>query len=67
VGLPSAQALGRIQGMGLVLLLQGDEIAALTATEAVVRMPPGAHQTYRRRPTDPLHPSERALIWEMGH
>ena len=53
--------------MGLVLLLQGDEIAALTATEAVVRMPPGAHQTYRRRPTDPLHPSERALIWEMGH
>ena len=58
---------GRIQGMGLVLLLQGDEIAALTATEAVVRMPTRAHQTYRRRPTDPLHPSERALIWEMGH
>jgi hypothetical protein len=57
---------GRIQGMGLVLLLQGDEIAALTVAEAVVRIPTGAHQTYRRRPTDPLHPSERALIWELG-
>jgi hypothetical protein len=57
---------GRIQGMGLVLLLQGDEIAALTAIEAVMRTPTGAHQTYWRRPTDPLHPSERALIWELG-
>ena len=27
---------GRIQGMGLVLLLRGDEIAALTASEAVI-------------------------------
>jgi hypothetical protein len=57
---------GRIQGMGLVLLLQGDELAALTAAEAVVRIPTGAHQTYRRRPTDPLHPSERALIWNWA-
>ena len=31
---------GRIQGMGLVLLLRGDEIAALTATEAVIRPRP---------------------------
>lgn len=44
---------GRIQGMGLVLLLQGDEIAALTATEAVIRTPTGAHQTYRRKSADP--------------
>ena len=28
---------GRIQAMGLVLLLRGDEIAALTVTEAVIR------------------------------
>ena len=39
---------GRIQGMGLVLLLRGDEIAALTATEAVIRTATGARQTYRR-------------------
>jgi hypothetical protein len=56
----------RIQGMGLVLLLQGDEIAALTATEAVIRTRTGAHQTYRRRPADPLHPAERCLVWELS-
>jgi hypothetical protein len=55
----------RIQGMGLVLLLQGDEIAALTATEAVIRTPTGAHQTYRRKLADPLHPTERCLVWEL--
>jgi hypothetical protein len=57
---------GRIQGMGLVLLLRGDEIAALTATEAVIRTPTGAHQTYRRKPADPLHPAERCLVWELN-
>jgi hypothetical protein len=56
---------GRIQGMGLVLLLQGDEIAALTATEGVIRTPTGAHQTYRRKPADPLYPAERCLVWEL--
>ena len=56
---------GRIQGMGLVLLLQGDEIAALTATEAVIRTTTGARQTYRRKPADPLHPAERLLVWEL--
>jgi len=56
---------GRIQGMGLVLLLRGHEIAALTATEAVIRTSTGAHQTYRRKPADPLHPAERCLVWEL--
>ena len=44
------RALGADSGMGLVLLLRGDELAALTATEAVIRTPAGAHQTYRRKP-----------------
>ena len=57
---------GRIQGMGLVLLLRGDEIAALTATEAVIRSRTGARQTYGRRPHDPLHPAERCLVWELS-
>ena len=57
---------GRIQGMGLVLLLHGDRLAALTASEAVVRRPSGAHQTWRRRPCDPLHPAERCLVWELS-
>ncbi len=51
--------------MGLVLLLQGHEIAALTATEAVIRTPTGARQTHRRRPVDPLNPTERSLVWEL--
>jgi hypothetical protein len=57
---------GQIQGMGLVLLLRGDEIAALTATEAVIRTPTGAHQTYRRKSADPLHATERCLVWELN-
>ena len=57
---------GRIQGMGLVLLLRSDQIAALTATEAVIRTSTGAHQTYRRKPCDPLHPAERCLLWELA-
>jgi hypothetical protein len=57
---------GRIQGMGLVLLLRGDDIAALTATEALIRTQTGARQTYRRKSSDPLHPAERCLIWELA-
>jgi hypothetical protein len=57
---------GRIQGMGLVVLLRGDEIAALTATEAAIRTRTGAHQTYRRKLSDPLHPAERCLVWELA-
>jgi hypothetical protein len=57
---------GRIQGMGLVLLLHGRELAALTATEAVIRTGTGAHQTYRRKPHDPLHPAERCFAWELS-
>ena len=57
---------GRIQGMGLVLLLRGKELAALTATQAVIRAQTGARQTYYRQPHDPLHPAERCLVWELS-
>jgi TubC N-terminal docking domain len=57
---------GRIQGMGLVLLLHGDPLAALTANEAVIRRPSGAHQTRRRKAADPLPAAERCLVWELG-
>jgi hypothetical protein len=57
---------GRVQGMGLVLLLHGRSLAALTATEAVIRSRTGARQTYRRKPRDPLHPAERCLVWEVS-
>jgi hypothetical protein len=57
---------GRVQGMGLVLLLHGDQLAALTDSEAVIRRASGAHQTWRRRLRNPLHPTERRLVWELG-
>ena len=57
---------GRIQAMGLVLLLRGDEIAALTETEAAIRTSTGAKQTYYRQLRDPLHPAERCLVWELS-
>jgi hypothetical protein len=56
----------RIDGMGLVLLLDGASLAALTATEAVIRRPSGAHQTRHRKPRDPLTEAERCLIWELS-
>jgi uncharacterized protein YciI len=56
----------RIDGMGLVLLLDGASLAALTATEAVIRTASGAHQTRRRKPRDPLTEAERCLIWELA-
>jgi hypothetical protein len=56
---------GRVQGMGLLLLLHGRELVALTEAEAVTRTRTGARQTYRRKPAAPLHPDELALIWEL--
>jgi len=56
----------RIDGMGLVLLLHGDPLAALTATEAVIRRASGAHQTWRRKQHDPLTAAERCLVWELA-
>jgi TubC N-terminal docking domain len=56
---------GRIQGMGLVLLLKGNPIAAMTPSEAVIRTRTGARQTYRRKSADPLLPVERCLVWEL--
>ena len=57
---------GRIQGMGLLLMLHGDPLAALTASEAVIRRPSGAHQTWRRKNCDPLTAAERCLVWELA-
>ena len=57
----------RIQGLGLVPLLQGNTIVALTSSEAAVRTRTGATLTFRRKQTDPLYPAERCLIWELDH
>jgi hypothetical protein len=55
----------RLEGRGLVPALQGDKIGALTEAEALSVKPSGARLTFRRRTHDPLHPSQRALLWEL--
>jgi hypothetical protein len=57
----------RIDAMGLVLLLHGRDLAAMTASEAAIRTASGTCLTYRRKDGDPLHPAERCLIWELDH
>jgi hypothetical protein len=56
----------RLGAMGLVLLLRGKDVVALTADEAVIRTATGAHQTYRPKSRNPLHPGERCLVWELS-
>jgi hypothetical protein len=46
---PSFRRLSRYDAMGLVWLLHGRPVIALTATEAVIRATRGAVLTYRRR------------------
>jgi hypothetical protein len=65
-GCHSRKPWGAIHGMGLVLLLGGDELVAMTESETVMRSANGNHQRYYRKSRDPLHPSERTLIWELG-
>jgi hypothetical protein len=52
--------------MGLVLLLRGKGLVALTDAEAVIRTAMRPLQTYRRKSRDPLHPGERCLVWELS-
>jgi hypothetical protein len=51
----------RIDQAGLLWLLRGHRLVALTADTAVTETPTGARQTYRRRPSEP----GRVLAWEL--
>jgi hypothetical protein len=55
----------RLEGRGLVPTLQGGKIGALTIAEALIVKPNGARLTFRRRTRDPLHPTERTLLWQL--
>ena len=52
----------RLDGMGLVPLLSGRPVAALTEDSAAITGESGAPLTYRRRKT---WPPGRCLIWEL--
>ncbi len=53
----------RFDCMGLVPLLSGAGVVALSDTEAVIEKPNGARVTFRRRGQVP---DETCLIWELG-
>ena len=55
----------RFDAMGLVLVLKGARIAAITADAAVIEMRTSNLLRFYRRASDPLNVSERALIWEL--
>jgi len=52
----------RIDRAGLLWLLNGDKLVALTADTATIETRTGARQTYRRKPDE----SGRALAWDLG-
>jgi hypothetical protein len=52
----------RIDRAGLVWLLNGDRLIALTADSATIETRTGARHTYRRKPSDPA----RVLPWGYG-
>jgi hypothetical protein len=51
----------RIDQAGLLWLLRGHRLVALTADTAVIETPTGARQTYRCRPSEP----GCVLAWEL--
>jgi hypothetical protein len=52
----------RIDQAGLLWLLCGDKLVALTENTATIERRTGAHQTYRRRPAE----LGRVLAWELS-
>ncbi len=55
----------RFDAMGLVPILKGARIAAITADAAVIQTRTSNLLRFYRRTSDPLNASERALIWEL--
>lgn len=52
----------RIDRAGLIWLLNGDRLLALTESTATIEKPTGMRHTYRRKPAEPC----RVLPWEMA-
>jgi hypothetical protein len=52
----------RIDCAGLLWLLNGDKLVALTENTATIETRTGARQTYRRKPSEP----HRVLAWEQA-
>lgn len=62
-GVHRTRPVERFDGAGLVWLLNGATIEALTADVVTVRTPHGTRQTIRRRPDNAAN--ERVIAWEI--
>lgn len=51
----------RFDAAGLVWLLSGGSVIAMTESQAEIRLPSGARQRYSRR----QHPTEAIAVWEL--
>ena len=60
IGISTACPLGRVDLAGLVWLLDGHDVVALTAETATIRTASGALQTFRRVETQP----GQRIAWE---
>jgi hypothetical protein len=52
----------RVDQAGLIWLLHGDRLIAMTENTATIETPTGARQTYRRKAYQP----GRVLAWELS-
>ena len=63
-GVNQVKPFERLDGAGLVRLLNGRPVVALTEVEAVIECPNGARQVFRRNRPGVLSERERVLLWE---
>ena len=52
----------RVDQAGLIALLDGCKIVELSANGAILEIPGGTRQSFRRKPDEP----GRVLVWEIG-
>ena len=61
-GVHPTAPVARLDGMGLVVLLQGRPVVALTEDSATIKAASGRTLTYRRHPCPP---AGRCLVWNL--
>ena len=62
-GVNATKPVERVDAAGLVRLLDGRPVVALTAGEAVIQSPTGSRLTYRRKPPG-VATAKCCLLWE---
>ncbi len=65
-GVNVVKPLIRLDGAGLVRLLNGRPVVAMTSSAAVIECKTSSRQTYRRKPPAVLAGVEQVLLWEIS-